>query len=212
MTKEKFLRVTDSSCTAEHPVREHSVNVRGVIIPVVFRYGEDTLLPFEQGMKFSKLDGFKVEETDGTNLVIPAVTSEALKSTLAKNEVIAKLGELTLSSLKLRASSLPGGEIYLESDEDSREDLIAFIIGDAPAGAPEPKAETVDDEGEGDDSVIDVSKPVNTDNGDLESEEDANGAAGLTGELNEKLEDIRAQTNTNHVHAGALEPGDGSAE
>lgn len=162
MTKaEKFLLVTDSSCTLDYPERTHTINVRGQDIAVTFNFGKETVLPFEQGVKFSKLAGFTVEEKDGYSLVIPAVTPENIKQALAKDEVIAKLGELSLSSLKLRAASLKGGEIFLDAGDDARNDIIAFIVGEPPVGlVAEPTVDgeevLIEDE---DETIIEGSEP-----------------------------------------------------
>lgn len=147
MTKDsaKVLKVTDLSCTAESPVRTHDCFVRGVLTPTVFKYGEETILAFEHGIKFM-LDGFKVEEADGRTLNLPAVTKESVRSELAADQVIANLSELNLASLKLRAGQKPGGEVFLDASDDARGDLIDFIVGKPPVVAAEETAETVDGE------------------------------------------------------------------
>ena len=48
--KSEYLKVTDSSCTEEAPVRVHEIVVKGEVVPVEFKYGEDKILPFEQGI------------------------------------------------------------------------------------------------------------------------------------------------------------------
>lgn len=151
MTKDsaKFLRVTDSSCTAESPERVHDVFIRGVLIRTVFKFGEELVLPFEHGIKFM-LDGFKVEETDGTAVNLPAVASEIAKATLAVDQVVANLSELTVASLKIRAGQKPGGEVFLDAEDDARGDLIDFIIGKPPAGVAD-KVEIID----GQDDLVD---------------------------------------------------------
>lgn len=150
MTKDsaKFLRVTDSSCTSETPNRTHDVFVRGTLISTVFEFGKEVILPFEHGIKFM-IDGFKVEEADGSTLNLPAVTKESVRAELAADQVIANLSELTLASLKLRAGQKPGGEIYLDSGDDARADLISFIMGKAPV--PDAAFESID----GEDDLID---------------------------------------------------------
>lgn len=153
---EKSLRVTDSSCTEAYPQREHTIMFRGELLTVVFKYGVDTILPYEQALKFN-VDGFKLHELDGSELAMPAVAKDNVKASLSSGEAVANLEELTLSSLKLRAAQKPGGEIYLEAGEDARADLIAFIKGEAPkTGADETAPVVVDgteedliDDGEG---------------------------------------------------------------
>jgi hypothetical protein len=164
MTKDsaKFLKVTDTSCTAESGDRVHDCFVRGVLTPTVFKYGVDTVLPYEHGIKFN-LPGFNLFDADGQPLAIPAVTKESIRDSLAAGEVVAKLTELTLSSLKIRAAQKKGGEIYLDADDASRVDLIDFIMGTPPVA--EVSHETIDGEDdlvdhEGDDdehSVVSVS-------------------------------------------------------
>jgi hypothetical protein len=152
MTKdsEKLLKVTDSSCTHTDPERVHDVFVRGVLTRTVFKYGQDTILAFEHGIKFM-LDGFKVEEADGLTLNLPAVTKESVKSQLAQDQVIANLSELTLASLKLRAGQKAGGEVFMDADDVDRSDIIAFLLGNPPVAAADETVENVD----GEDDLVD---------------------------------------------------------
>lgn len=167
MTKDsaKFLRVTDSSCTAESPERTHDVFVRGTLTRTIFTLGKEVILPFEHAIKFM-IDGFKVEEVDGRTLNLPAVTKESIRSELAADQVIAYLSELTLASLKLRAGQKQGGEIFLDADDSARGDLIDFILGKPPGSAADEPIKTVDgeddlvdDEGD-DDDITPPKKPV----------------------------------------------------
>jgi hypothetical protein len=147
MTNPAKLRVTDSSCTAEYPVREHIIKVDGKLVAVVFRHGEDTILPYEQALKFNT-DGFKLHEIDGTALALPAVAKDNVRDSLGFGEVVAKLEELTLSSLILRAAQKAGGEMYLAAQEGDRADLIAFIRGEAPKAGPDETA-LIDEDADG---------------------------------------------------------------
>lgn len=149
--KEKFLRVTDSSCTSDAPVRQHTINVRGEEILVTFELGKETILPFEQGVKFM-VDGFKVEEVDGFELHLPTVAKDSVTAQLAKDECVAKFSELTLTALTLRAAQKPGGEIYLNATEEEKADVVAFMIGEPPAGAIDAEENLIEDE-ESDDDV-----------------------------------------------------------
>lgn len=167
MTKDsaKFLRVTDSSCTAESPERTHDVFVRGTLTRTIFTLGKEVILPFEHAIKFM-IDGFTVEEVDGRTLNLPAVTKESIRSELAADQVIAYLSELTLASLKLRAGQKQGGEIFLDADDSARGDLIDFILGKPPGSAADEPLKTVDgeddlvdDEGDEDD-ITPPKKPV----------------------------------------------------
>jgi len=131
--KDKFVRVIDSSCTHDYPERTHTINVRGEKIAVVFKFGEEKILPFEQGAKFTGIEGFRVEAVDGHSIDIPAVPTDSVAAQLARDECVAKFKELTLPSLKVRAAQKQGGEIYLDADDDSRAEIIAFIMGEPPA-------------------------------------------------------------------------------
>lgn len=165
MDNQRYLRVHDTSCTAEAPVRTHDIIVHGQVISVTFKHGEETVLPFEQGVKFMQ-DGFKVEEVDGSSVVLPTIASDAVNATLAPDECVAKYVELTLSSLRIRAAQKPGGEVYLNAGEETRDDIIAFLIGKAPEGFTEAESEFVD----GEENLLD-------------DDDEANGGAGLSGDL-----------------------------
>lgn len=129
MEQSKLLLVTDSSATELCPVRTHEIILNGELISVKFKYGEGTVLPFEQGIKFMK-DGFKVEEVDGQTLNMPAIATEWVASQIDKDECIAKYSELTLASLKLRAAQKKDGEVFLKATEKQREEITKFLIGD----------------------------------------------------------------------------------
>jgi len=131
-----MLLVVDSSVTEEVTERTHEIIVGGELIPVTFKHGEDTILPFEQGVKFMS-DGFTVTECDGLELALPAVASDNVAAQISSDECIAKYTELNINSLKLRAAQKEGGEIYLDADDADREDIIAFIVGDAPVAESE---------------------------------------------------------------------------
>lgn len=131
MSKGKLLRVKDFSCNAICPVREHTIYVHGEKHVVRFEHGKDTVLPFEQGMKFV-MDGFSVEEVDGSKISLPAVATENVLSSIGADECVAKYSELTLSALKLRAAQRPGGEIYLNADDAVVGDLVNFLSGLPP--------------------------------------------------------------------------------
>lgn len=134
---EKYLLVKDSSVTEEHNHRTHEIVVKNEIIPITFRYGEDTILPFEHGIKFMK-DGFTVEEVDGSTLELPVVPAENVSATLEKDQCVARFSELKTDALKLRAAQKNGGEIYLDATEQDRKEILAFLTGAEP--------DTIDDE------------------------------------------------------------------
>lgn len=157
----KFLRVIDSSCTNECPERTHTIVVHGSRVVVTFKLGTETILPFEQGIKFM-IDGFTVEEVDGNVLDLPAVASESVLPLLANDECVAKYSELSTSALKLRAAAKSGGEIYLGSSDDDRNLIVSFLSGNLPELPTDPQNDEVseddeDHEGDGlDENIVDA--------------------------------------------------------
>lgn len=137
MSKEnqKYAAVIDSSCTEEYPEREHTIIVNGVEKPVIFKFGEKTILPYHEALKFSDKDGFTVQDVDGNSLDLPPNPNEFIKQKLAKDECVAKYAELKFDALKIRVSQKNGGEIYADSGEDDADNLIAFLSGSLPVGA-----------------------------------------------------------------------------
>jgi len=128
MSKQKALRVIDTSVTEESVVRIHEIFVNGNLETVEFKYGEEKILPFEVGIKFMK-DGFIVEEVDGSKLELPVIATDNVQAQLKKGECIARFSELTFEALKLRVAQKKDGEIFLEADEDERPALIDFLNG-----------------------------------------------------------------------------------
>lgn len=155
--KQKYLAVTDSSATEEVKEREHEIVVGGEIIPVKFKHGEPTILPFEQGVKFMK-DGFTVREVDGKDLKLPPVAADNVVQSLKPNECVATYDELTLNALKMRAAQRSGGEIYLDAGEEDKDNLINFMLGTAPVEAESEDDFEFDPEGDVDElAAVEVS-------------------------------------------------------
>lgn len=137
------LLIIDSSVNEDHPIRVHEIIVDGDIVPITFKLGEPTVLPFKQGIKFMK-DGFTVKAASGDDLNLPAVPNENVIAQLKADETVAKYGELTFTALKLRASQKKDGEVYLDADEGDRADIIDFLIGNKPQEAES----LIEDEGD----------------------------------------------------------------
>jgi hypothetical protein len=157
---EKVL-VRDSSCTATHPTRKHTVLLNGEFIEVVFLYGQQTLLDFDLAMKFNK-EGFTLLDPDSNREVTtPAQTDELVRLKIGEDEIVAKYEELTDTALKMRAAVIPGGEkMLLEAVE--REEIILFLMGarnetDKPEPEPEPQETVIDAETA---DVVDLSKRI----------------------------------------------------
>ena len=77
---------------------------------------------------------------------MPGKDKELSTDKLAKDEVIAKLDELSLEALIVRSIMLPGGEKFSKST--SRQDLIQFLMGKKGAKrvASRPAEEEPEDE------------------------------------------------------------------
>jgi hypothetical protein len=141
----KNLLVRDSSATAEQPIREHDVVVRGEIHKVKFEHGKDTALPYEVGVKFMQ-EGFTVSDESG-KLARPAKTDETIRSRINRDEVVATYDELTQASLIMRAALLPGGEKFVDG-KAKPEEIIAFLKAALPPLADEENLLEDDDEEE----------------------------------------------------------------
>ncbi|TXH54899.1 MAG: hypothetical protein E6Q97_09940 [Desulfurellales bacterium] len=157
----KKVLVRDSSCTATHPIRKHTVLVNGEFIEVTFTYGQQTLLDFDVAMKFNK-EGFILLDPDSNREVTtPAQTDELIRIKIGEDEIVAKYEELTDTALKMRAAVIPGGEkMLLETVE--REEVILFLMGarndaDQPEPEPEPQESTIDAETA---DVVELSKRI----------------------------------------------------
>lgn len=137
MENKKQLAVTDHSATEEYPVRSHDLLIGGHVKTVEFKYGIPTVLDFAVGAKFMGKDGFTVTDTDGLDVDMPAVATDNVSAQLAKDECVAKFSELSFSALKLRAAQQVDGEVFLEAEEDAREDIISFLIGEEDVQEPE---------------------------------------------------------------------------
>lgn len=131
----KYAAVIDSSCTEEYPEREHTIIVNGVEKPVIFKFGEKTILPYHEALKFSDKDGFTVQDVDGNALDLPPNPNEFIKQKLAKDECVAKYSELKFDALKIRVSQKNGGEIYADAGEGDVDNLVAFLSGALPVGS-----------------------------------------------------------------------------
>ncbi len=170
---EKVLLVIDSSVNEENPKRVHEVIIEGEIEEVKFSLDEPTVLPFKVGVKFMK-DGFTVREATGEDIVLPAVATDNVAAQIASDECVAKYSELTFSALKIRAAQEVDGEIYLDADEEDRQDIINFLCG-------EPPESLIDDESfieDADEVVTDEDPVVTIDPVDQSSEGDQVPVAG----------------------------------
>lgn len=135
-TKTKMYEVVDSSCTSQYPSRIHDINIEGKIKQVKFAYGDKTLLPFAEAMKFQR-DGFEVLDDKGAAMPRAADTPMEIAVRLAPDQVIARLSELTADALYARAVTLPGGEKFKANT--SKDTLIGFLA-EAAKAKTEPSA------------------------------------------------------------------------
>lgn len=157
----KYLRVVDSSVNELYPKREHEIEIRNEWITVVFQLGEDTILPFEQGAKFFTMDGFDVFDVDGGfELEVPPTASDGVVSQIGKDQCVANYTELRTDALRLRAAHRSGGEIYLDADDDSRPDIISFLIGEVPTDEAEELVDPEEEEAAEDEIDLDQADPA----------------------------------------------------
>ena len=163
---EKFLKVIDSSLTLDHAIRTHQVVINGEVSDVVFKYGEDKLLPESVAMKFSK-EGFRIVHIeDDAEIYIPREIPIGAPVQLKPDEVIARYTELTFEALRTRAVILPGGEKFIQDGVQSQ-DIIDFLIGGEPViDGEEELCELEDEEGDDLDETF-------TDKGATDTEQDA---------------------------------------
>lgn len=141
LQNERLYQVWDSSATPQAKERIHEIIFEGEIIEVTFNYNKPTLLPFEKAIKFRQ-DGFIVKDPAGFQVEGPNKKNDSVTDKLEKNEVIARLDELSLDALIVRAVMRPGGEKYSKST--SKKELIDFLLADkgpktAPRRAPVPE-------------------------------------------------------------------------
>jgi len=130
MTQEqKTLKVVDSSATEEYPLRTHSVKLHGKEMEITFKWGEDTILPYDLAMKFNQ-EGFDLyDPATGEKFRAPTKTDETIRIRIQPDEIVARYDELTVDALKVRAVSKQGGEKFLVK-EASKEELIEFLKGE----------------------------------------------------------------------------------
>ena len=142
---EPLYQVIDTSATVLAPHRQHDQVINGVIKHFDFYYDKQTFLPREIALKFLK-EGFIVKSPEGSEVTMPGKDKELSTDKLAKDEVIAKLDELSLEALIVRSIMLPGGEKFSKST--SRQDLIQFLMGKKGAKrvASRPAEEEPEDE------------------------------------------------------------------
>lgn len=221
---DKKVLVIDHSVTELVPERIHQIPVDGEIVEVKFNHDVDTVLPFGLGVKFLK-DGFTVKELDGTEeLRLPPVPSDSIAQQLASDECVAKYSELTLEALKLRAAQKAGGEIYLDADEDERDNMISLLSGELPVlddividesfdGLDvDPEAEEIEDPA--DDTAPDIVDPQGAEVTDPVVDPEAEPDPvidGVMADVDEPVEDPVADTESNVIPEGNTETAPKSA-
>jgi len=118
--------------TARDGIRTHEQIVQGVIKSFTFEPGKGLAMPIAIAMKFLRHDAFKLVDEAGTILewqrrpkqLHELGAGEQLK--LADNETIARIDELSNTSLLRRALEMPNGEEFNLKSE--REVMIDFIV------------------------------------------------------------------------------------
>lgn len=165
---EKFYIVKDSSIREDAQERTHVILIDGTFKEIKFKFGEDTVLPEREAMKFL-LDGFTVIGTDNVPFTNPENPPIGSPIVLKSDEVVAKYSELMTESLVIRAAVKPNGEQFL-GDDVSREALIAFLSG----VSLEPEVhEELEIEEDDDDALLKEEVELNLVEGQTDGEENA---------------------------------------
>jgi len=122
--------VQDTTCVAGGPKRTHEIIVDGHIKPQSFEYGVPLAMPETHARKFVHIPEFIVLNAEGKR-VKPAIPitmgfDASGKLTLAEDQCVARLDELSMESLLSRAAPLLGGEkMTLKTGKSA---VIAFLI------------------------------------------------------------------------------------
>jgi hypothetical protein len=122
------LTVLDT--TAVSGPRRHTIIVDGAEVTHEFQPGKPLAMPYAHAMKFLGIPAFQVADDQGSRVTPPAdpkksETTEGVH--LADDEVVARLDELTMEALLLRANMAPGGEKLKKND--GRATVQAFLAG-----------------------------------------------------------------------------------
>ena len=122
--------VQDTTCVAGGPKRTHEIIVDGRIKPCTFEYGVPLSMQESHARKFVHIPEFIVLNAEGKR-VKPAIPitlgfDASGKLTLAEDQCVARLDELSMESLLSRAAPLLGGEkMTLKTGKAT---VIAFLI------------------------------------------------------------------------------------
>ncbi|WOF74139.1 hypothetical protein QMT40_001786 [Parvibaculaceae bacterium PLY_AMNH_Bact1] len=129
--EEETLFVLDTTCK-EDVNRTHEMPFEGRTVPITFKYDTPRELPFALAIKFLKTPSFVCTDEEGTPIPFDGIPKQpgelqaGEELQLQPNEVVAKLDELTVDALVLRANVLPDGEKL--NKRSGKDNLIAFIV------------------------------------------------------------------------------------
>lgn len=125
---EEMYGVEDLNATRVGVERAHDIIVAGEIITYPFRPRHSTKMPFAHAVKFLKNKAFRVTDASGKvyEPIAEAKPEARASLSIADDEVIARLDELTVESLAIRANALDGGEGFKKSSRKA--DIMAFLI------------------------------------------------------------------------------------
>ena len=126
---------TTARITAKNPTgaRIHEIEVKGQLQRLTFKPGVPRLMPRIIAAKFLRHEGFVCVDKNGDTIPWegapkqPDESQAGQKFTLADNQTVANLSELTNEALELRATVLPGGDDFITSPGVTRLDVVRFI-------------------------------------------------------------------------------------
>lgn len=146
---EKFYLVEDLAVPAplhgKEAVRTHEFLEDGVAVPFDFYYRKPTKVPVQHALRLVGNQDFVVRTESGKILKPKPKAAGGMQATLAPNQVVAELDELTASALFTRASKMKGGDKLDPEKSYSRTELIEFIMcGDVDPDADAGDGDLVD--------------------------------------------------------------------
>ena len=145
MATSQKLYVMDLGCSPKHPVRTHSImNPDGSEAEYKLTRTEPVEMPYLHGVKFLRDPAFHVADAEGNRLTpTPQAPAGPGPIQLEKDQVIARLDELTKHALAIRVAQAPGGHARKDA---GKEDLIEFLanLGQKTSSKPAVGPDEID--------------------------------------------------------------------
>lgn len=123
----EMMNVLDT--TAQAAPRTHTILVNGLEVNHTFHAGTPLTLPFAHAMRFVAIPSFVVTDPANGDRISPPADPKKSETTLGvildDGEVVARLDELHIDALILRANLIPGGEGM--SKRSGKDAVLAFL-------------------------------------------------------------------------------------